>query len=615
MSNPTDAGSPWLLHEAVARQAAAHDVQHAIVSGDSGLTYRDLLENARSIAGRLRAAGAGKGAVVASCLPRGLALGPAVLGTWLAGGCYVPLDPDGPPKRRDFMLRDSGAAVIIAGDKNAAACGEGDRPVVVVDAAGAPVQARSRPPGGARQPSGARPPVTSADLAYLIYTSGSTGRPKGVMVEHGNLAAMARNHEATLYGGQGRDVQRVALNNVTLADSFFSDFVHLAYGRTLYVVDDLTRRDPDRLARFIKDHGIEVIDATPTQIQTVLLAGHADVLASLTVLVLGGEATGPALWQQLSRLPGVQPYNLYGPTECTVAVTAAAFRDHPSPMLGSPLPGCGVWIVDEELRPVPDGEAGELLVTGAQVVRGYLNPAAADAARFVSFRPPGGGQAVRGYRTGDRGRRDRAGQLEFLGRTDSQVSIAGHRVEIGEVETTLRGCAGVRAAAVGALRGEHVTALGAFVVLDQGTSIEDVRAQLAAMLPPHMIPVLTVVPRIPMGPTGKADFTGLARASAPGEQTPAKTAAEDSTGTADVAGIVGRIWCEMLNIAAVDSADDFFALGGDSVTATQVVVAIRETLAPDIPIRVLFEHPVFGEFCAAVGPYSRGGASLSGGPA
>jgi amino acid adenylation domain-containing protein len=607
MSNPTDTGSPRLLHEAVARQAAARDGELAIVSGAGGLTYRELLENARSIAARLRAAGAGRGAVVASCLPRGLALGPAVLGTWLAGGCYVPLDPDGPPKRRDFMLRDSGAAVIIATDETATACAESDMPVVVVDAAGAAAD-RSGPPAGAQ------PPVTPADLAYLIYTSGSTGRPKGVMVEHGNLAAMARSHEAALYGGQGRDVQRVALNNVTLADSFFSDFVHLAYGRTLHVVDDLTRRDPDRLAQFIKDHGIEVIDATPTQIQTVVLAGHADVLASLTVLVLGGEPTGPGLWQQLSRLPGVQPYNLYGPTECTVAVTAAAFRDHTRPMLGSPLPGCRVWVVDEALRPVPDGEAGELLVTGAQVARGYLNPAAADAARFVSFRPPGG-QTVRAYRTGDRGRRDGAGQLEFLGRTDSQVSIAGHRVEIGEVETTLRGCAGVRAAAVGALRGEHVTALGAFVVLDPETPIEDIQAQLAAMLPRHMIPGLTVVPRIPMGPTGKADFTLLARASVPGNEEPATTSTEDSTGTANVTGVVGRIWCEMLNVAAVGPDDDFFALGGDSVKATQVVVAIRETLAPDIPIRVLFEHPGFGEFCAAVGPYSHGGASLSGAPA
>lgn len=608
MSKSDHAGTAWLLHQEVADQAAAHSGRIAVVCGSSALTYGQLLENAYSIAGQLRVAGVHREMTVASCLPRGLALAPAVLGTWLAGAAYVPLDPDGPPERRDYMLHDSNAAAIIATKETIPAVSGSTAPVVTVDPDGAAIR-----PG--EQPAVQPPPISPGDLAYVIYTSGSTGRPKGVLVEHGNLAAMARSHEATLYGGRGRDVQHVALNNVVLADSFFSDFVHLAYGRTLHVVDDATRRDPDRLAQFISDEGIEVLDATPTQIETVVLAGRASSLASLTVLVLGGEPTSPDLWQRLSGLPGVQPYNLYGPTECTVAVTATPFRDHPLPMLGSPMPGCSVWIVDDALRQVPDGQVGELLITGGQVARGYLNPGVADAARFARFRLPDGSRTVRGYRTGDRGRRDRAGQLEFLGRTDSQVSIAGHRVEIGEVETVLRGCPGVRAAAVSTRRDGHETTLAAYAILESAAAIGDVRTRLAAALPPHMIPAITVVPEIPMGPTGKADFARIAEVSGmKAEKPPEKTAPGSATG-ASVADIVQKVWCETLEVTTVEAADDFFSLGGDSVKATRTIVAIREILAPDIPIRALFDHPAFHDFCAVVAAYPQCGMNASAEPA
>src|SRR5215831_655327 len=549
MSNADHAGSPW-LHQAVANQAAVHSGRPALVSGTRVLTYGELLANAYAIAGQLRSAGVRRETPVASCLPRGLALAPAVLGTWLAGGAYVPLDPYGPPERRRYMLRDSGASAIIATADTVTAVRESTAPVVVVDASGAPIR------HGEQSDTQSRP-VSSRDLAYVIYTSGSTGRPKGVLVEHGNLAAMAHSHEAALYGGQGRDVRHIALNNVTLADSFFSDFAHLAFGRTLHVVDDATRRDPDRLAQFLSDHAIEVLDATPTQIQSVVLAGHAECLTSLTVLVLGGEPTSPDLWQCLSQLPCVDPYNLYEPTECTVAVTAAAFRDHPSPMLGSPLPGCSVWVVDDSLRQVPGGETGELLITGGQVARGYLNPAPADAARFVQFQPPGGSRTVRAYRTGDRGRRDHAGQLEFLGRADRQVSIAGHRVEIGEVEVVLRGCPAVRAAAVAARRDRHETTLVAYAVLDPGTAIEDVQAQLAAALPQHMIPGVTIVPKIPMGSTGKADFTGLLQ-NPDADGNPPKAAVPGRVAILDVTDVIQQVWCEILGVATVEHADDFF---------------------------------------------------------
>jgi len=582
------------IHDAIAAHAEADPGRPAIVSAGTTLSYGQLMERAALLASRLRAAGVHREVPVASCLPRGVALAPAVLGIWQAGGGYVPVAPDGPAARRDYIIRDSCAPVAVV-----AAAGSGPVPgpvatVISVDGTG-------RVAGGDGAAAGSVAETTRpTDLAYVIYTSGTTGRPKGVLVEHGNLVAMARSHEVTLFSGRGNHVRRVALNNVTTADSFFSDFVHLAYGRTLYVVDSATRRDPERLARFITDYGIEMLDGTPTQIRSVLLAGRAEALASLTVLVVGGEPTRPDLWRQLRELPRVSPYNLYGPTECTVAVTAASLREHPEPVIGTPLPGCEVWVVDEALRPVPDGNTGELCVTGDQVARGYLNGEATATDRFVWLHLPGRSAPARGYRTGDRGYRNQDGQLVFIGRGDDQVSIGGFRVELGEVETHLRACTGVRDAAVAVREGESGITLMAWASLDPATSTEQVRSELSAVLPPHMIPVICPVAAIPMGPSGKADIAALTKLTSPGPVRPDRVASPGSAEGGDVVATIREIWRTLLSVPEIRVDEDFFALGGDSLKATRMVVAIREALVPEVPIRVIFEHPRFQDFCAAI---------------
>ena len=576
------------IQDAIAAHAEADPARPAIVSAGITLTYGQLMQHAALLAAQLRGAGVRREVTVASCLPRGAALAPAVLGIWQAGGCYVPVNPGGPAGRRDYIIRDSRAsAVIVAAGARVPV--PGTVPAVIsLDATGRP-EGRDR--GGAASAARATRP---GDLAYVIYTSGTTGRPKGVMVDHGNLTAMAASHEATLFSGRGNHVQRVALNNVTTADSFFSDFVHLAYGRTLHVVDDAARRDPERLAQFITDHAIDMLDGTPTQIRSVLLAGRAAALASLTVLVVGGEPTGPDLWRQLRGLPGVSPHNLYGPTECTVAVTAASLHEHPEPVIGTPLPGCEVWVMDEALQPVPDGQAGELCITGAQVARGYLNAGPADDARFAWMPLPGRPGRVRGYRTGDRGYRNQAGQLVFVGRNDDQVSVGGFRVELGEVGTRLRACAGVRDAVVSAREEAGGTTLVAWADLDPATSPESLRGELAVTLPRHMIPVIWPVTAIPMGPTGKADIAALTR------MTSTAAAPQDTAAGRDTVATIRDIWRAALSVDEVGANEDFFALGGDSLKATRAVVAIREALIPGVPIRVIFEHPRFQDFCAAI---------------
>jgi acyl-coenzyme A synthetase/AMP-(fatty) acid ligase len=413
------------------------------------------------------------------------------------------------------------------------------------------------------------------------------------MVEHAGLAALASAHERVL-ASRLAGISRVALNAAATFDVFFADFVNLASGRTLFVADDQSRRDPERLARFIVDNNIELFNGTPTQIRAVLLAGKADALASLRILILAGEAIDPILWRDLRGLPGVSVHNFYGPTECTVDVVSAALAEHREPVIGQALPNCHAWVVDSDLRPVRDGETGEICIAGPQVARGYIGKDPADTARFTDLAPPGSDVLMRTYRTGDRGRRNEAGQLEFLGRLDDQVKISGHRIELREVETVLRGCPGVKEAVVAAPDSGSGPALAAWVVVGSGIGGEHVREWLATMLPSYMTPKLTCVPAIPMRPSGKADIAALLRlrTQAPhGDQGAGHCQVDDS---------LRQIWCEVLDVSSVADADDFFALGGNSLKATNMIMATRVAVTPGVPIRVIFDHPEFGAYVRAV---------------
>ncbi|SEG18545.1 amino acid adenylation domain-containing protein [Nonomuraea solani] len=561
------------LPERIGRQALRHPDRPALLQDQEVVTYGRLMERAAALAVRLQEAGVRRESPVAVCLPRGADLMTSVLGSWLAGGACLLIDPDTPRLRRDHLLRDSESRVVVTTPELAA-----DFP-----------SARTLTPEADGHRRGTPVAARPGDLAYLVYTSGTTGDPKGVLIEHGSLAAVAAAHEEVL---ASRPARLVALNSGTGSDVFYSDLAHLASGRTLVVLDEATRRDPDRLARSIRTSGIEVLNGTPTQIRAMLLAGHADALAALETLILGGEPIDRNLWDRLRSLPHVRVLNFYGPSECTIDVTTAELARHPHPVIGNELPGTRVWILDEDLSPVPDGRSGEICVTGRSLARGYSHPGPAESSRFTHVRLPGESGPVRVYRTGDMGRRDPAGVLEFLGRTDDQVSISGYRVELGEVEAALRGCDGVRDTAVGLEDdGSGENRLVAWVVLAEHATLDQVRQALADRLPRHMLPRLHEAGAIPMGPTGKADTAALRAA----------VAVQPSATTDDaVHGIVESIWCETLGVAAITPSDDFFDLGGDSVRATQMVVLARERLTLGIPIRTIFDHSEFAVFCKEI---------------
>ncbi|MFR9778054.1 amino acid adenylation domain-containing protein [Micromonospora sp. MS34] len=384
----------------------------AVVAADGAYTVAELRERAARVAGALAARGV-SGAAVGVLAARSRDTVVAFLGVLRAGAVFVPLDPDAPAQRLTAQLRAVGAQVVV---------GAGAPATVTVDDL---VAAGDRPPA---------PVPAPADPAYVIFTSGSTGTPRPVRVSHGAAAHLAGALERAVYAGS-RPGLRVAVNAPLTFDASVKQLVQLAHGRSLYLVPEGVRRDGAALAAALADHGVDVLDLTPSQLR-ILLAGAGDTRLP-GLLLLGGEAVGPNLWETVAALPGVRTVNLYGPTECTVDTSAAEIRAGDAPSIGRPLPGVAVWVLDEQLRPVPPGVAGELCVSGPQLADGYLGDPETSARRFVSVALPAG-RTERVYRTGDRVRFDADRRLRYLGRLDDQVKIHGFRVEPGEVAAVLR---------------------------------------------------------------------------------------------------------------------------------------------------------------------------------
>ncbi|MEU4477587.1 amino acid adenylation domain-containing protein [Micromonospora sp. NPDC023966] len=393
----------------------------AVVAADGGYTVGELRERAVRVAGALAARGLA-GAPVGVLAARSRDTVVAFLGVLRAGAVFVPLDPDAPAPRLAAQLRAIGAEVVV---------GAGGPTTVTAEelvAAGGP------PP----------PPPAPADPAYVIFTSGSTGTPRPVRVSHGAAAHLAGALEQTVYAGS-RPGLRVAVNAPLTFDASVKQLVQLGHGRSLYLVPEEVRRDGAALAAALADHDVDVLDLTPSQLR-ILLAGAGNVRLP-GLLLLGGEAVPSDLWETVAALPGVRAVNLYGPTECTVDTSVAEIRAGDAPTIGRPLPGVAVRVLDERLRPVPPGVAGELCVSGPQLADGYLGDPEATARRFVEVTLPSG-RTERVYRTGDRVRFDADRRLRYLGRLDDQVKIHGFRVEPGEVAAVLRGHPEVADAAV-----------------------------------------------------------------------------------------------------------------------------------------------------------------------
>ncbi|MEV4743490.1 non-ribosomal peptide synthase/polyketide synthase [Streptomyces sp. NPDC049555] len=585
---PAAAHPPLTLPEVFEAQAAVTPDAPALTDGHTTWTYAELDAHANRIAHRLIARGTGPEDVVGIALPRGTTHTAALLGILKAGAAYLPLDPRQPAERLAHLLADAAPALVLTHATTPLPVPPGT-PVARIDdpdvtGAGSPY-APTAPRDEDR-----RSPLRDRNLAYLMYTSGSTGRPKPVGVPHTGLASLAttivRHHTAH------RPARILQFAPATFDVAVWELLTAFATGGTLVVPRDEHDEGllgPD-LADALARHRITHV-TLPVPVLATLPPDAPDRLPDLTTVNTGGEPCPPDLvarWATRVRL-----INGYGATECSVATTLTTpLRpdDDPAP-IGTPVADARVYVLDDALRPVPAGRAGELYVAGPGVARGYPGHHDLTAERFVAdpFRADG----TRMYRTGDLGRRTDDGRIVFLGRTDDQVRIRGIRTEPGELETVLAGLPGVAQAAVTTRPadndGRDLRLIGYAVPEPDATLTPDtLRGRLRALLPDHLVPAAVVVlPTLPLTAHGKIDRTAL-----PDPDSPApgvlSAAARPRTPREET---LCALFADVLGLQEVGIDDNFFDIGGHSLLATRLVSRIRSTFDTDLPLRSLFETP------------------------
>lgn len=570
--------TPVWVHDLIQAQATATPDAIAVVDGDLQLSYRDLDARANYVSAKLRSFGVGPGFVVGLCMQRSAAFVTGALGILKAGAAYLPLDPADPINRLAMLLADSQCPFVVTQPSVAEGLPTGSWKTVVLDKNGILSGRASEIP--------ATTDVKSDDLAYVIYTSGSTGRPKGVQITHANLLNLIRWHV--------RAFQVTAADKATMQASPGFDaavwelWPYLAAGATIYITDDAVRTAPERLRDWMVAVGI-TISFLPTALAEAMIGLRWPSNTSLRFLLTGADV--------LHRYPKPDlPFalvNNYGPTECTVVATSGIVspdaKPETLPSIGQAIDGIRIYIVDEQMKRVPEGTSGELLIGGAGVGRGYLNLRELTTQRFLP--DPFATEPARVYRTGDLARQLPDGQIMFLGRVDDQVKIRGYRIEPGEISAVLNQQSAVETSFV-AVRAEEAAEarLVAYIVLkaDACPQASELRSFLAHHLPDYMVPSTFVkIARLPLTTHGKVDRPAL---PAP---TTANVIVDDSFDPpqGEVEQWLAHLLTTLLRVDRIGREDNFFRLGGHSLMGAQLIAKIQARFGVELSLRSLFDHP------------------------
>ncbi len=589
--NATDAPLPpeGPLSRMFEAQAARTPDAIAAVFESEQMTYGELNARANVIARRLQALGLGRGSLVAISLDRSLAMLASLLGILKAGAAYLPLDPDYPRDRIDFMIGDAPVSGLLTSRNLVGRFGAFAGPVLF---------AGEEDPAGVPTLSGENLPDTPGpeDRAYLIYTSGSTGRPKGVAIPHRALANLIGSMRER--PGLSRTDVLLSVTTLSFDIAALELYLPLVTGARLVLVSREVAADAPRLLERIARHRVTTMQATPATWQLLLQGGWQGGAPGR--IFCGGEALSRDLARDLSSRCR-ELWNFYGPTETTIWSAMHPIGKHipgASAPIGRPIANTRMYVLDPAARPAPIGIPGELFIGGAGVALGYWNRPELTAEKFVPDPFRGGSECL--YRTGDLARHAADGTLEFLGRLDGQVKLRGFRIEPGEIESVLLQHGGVREAAVilgDGPRGDK--RLFAWIVPAPGERVdpEVLREFLAGKLPEYMIPSGFVsLERLPLTPNGKVDRRALANRDTPARSERAPSVAPRN----ETEEALATLWADVLGLESVGVEESFFDLGGHSLLATRLMSRIRERFGIDVPLRGLFERPTVAAFAGEV---------------
>ncbi len=580
------------VHELITAQALQSPEAVSVSCGDEALSYGELDSRSSQLAATLGEYGIGSGSVVGLLVDRSPAMVVALLAILKAGGAYVPLDPSYPSTRLDSMLALSGAALLVseAGVISRLRLEAATR-VLLLD--------RWKP----SEPAGRQFVCAShRDTAYIIFTSGSTGQPKGVEITHSALANLLWSLKDRP-GITGQDTM-LAVTSISFDIAAAELLLPLLVGARIEMATYREASDPARLMTMLEALNITVLQATPVTWRLLIEAGWAG--SSRLRVWCGGEEMTRSLASDLLRR-STAVWNLYGPTETTVWSTAARVTSADTSIpLGVPLANTSLYVLNEERDEVAPGMVGELYIGGAGLAKSYWRRPDLTAQSFPDVRLADG-QTVRLYRTGDRVRPHADGRLEFVGRLDRQIKLRGFRIELGEIEQVASTCAGVREVAVtkteDSERGDFLTA---YVVPVLGSRFDGagLRQELARVLPLYMVPAaVCVLTSLPVTPNGKIDRGKLPKATA---EERALTASQDPP-RYELELRLERLWREVLRTDAVSREDNFFSVGGDSLSAAQLVTKMARIFGRQCSVASLLQAPTIASYAA----FLAGGRQLS----
>ncbi len=560
-----------LLHQLFEKAAEENAERTALIAKDGTLTYRKLNESANIVAHNLIARGIAVGDSVALLLPRESSFFRCLFGVNKAGAAFIPCDPKYPVERIRTILEDSGASLLITTADRLGEYPEGK----AVDVAELLSGDKAENPNL---------PMSGDELAYMIYTSGSTGKPKGVMLRHAGICNYLQPHPANVHMAFVREFVETYLSVTTVSFdmSFKEHTAALCNGKTLLFASDEAGNDPQELARLMRAHGVDCLNATPSRLQQYLFSGaFCEALKNCKCVMSGGEGYPLSLRDQIREIaPNVRIFNTYGPTEITVSCNGVDLTNAPCVTVGRPLLNYHEYIVDKFGDLAPYGVEGELYVGGVGVAKGYRNLPEKTAEAFVEYK------GERMYRTGDLAKFDGDGNVMILGRLDSQVKIRGLRIELGEVESVIREFPGVRDVTVQAFTPPAGgKALAAYIVSDSPVDEKALAAFIAKTKPSYMVPEAVVqLDRIPLNQNQKVDRRALptpeVRKAAPANAVAPRPLTRFEE---EIAAVVKKA----VGDVAIAPTEDLTSLGLTSVGAIGLATMLAERFQTEIPVNEL----------------------------
>lgn len=574
--NETCFDEPFVpVTERFKRQVALHPGKTAVICRDEKLTYKKLYDEANRLAYAINERGIGREDIVAVMLPRSIQVYACRLGILNAGAAFLCIAPDYPDDRVEFILKDSGAKLLITDQGTSET-----RKAFLKALECSVVTPEELAEKGLPQES--RAVIYQNDLCYCIYTSGSTGKPKGVMIEHGNLAnfvsANPKNAETLGYTERAR--VSLSLAAMTFDVSIMENFIPLTNGMTAVIATEEEIHDLKALARLMTLKRVDMITTTPSFVSAMLEVDEMRIaLANVASYDIGAEAFLPGLFDGIKSVnPNAYIMNGYGPTEATISCTMKVIEGEGDITIGKPNANVFIYIIDENGKELPAGEIGELLICGKGVGRGYINLPEKTAEAFITF------NGMRGYRSGDLARINEAGEIEFHGRKDNQVKLRGFRVELGEIEEVLCSHPDVQLAACQAIDNKYLVA---YYTALRPLPAEELRLYAAGKLTDYMVPgILMQMDSLPLTENKKIDRKSLPMPDLSSLQS--TYAAPEN----EMQEKLCRIFAKVLKVDKVGIDDDFFEMGGTSLAASRVAVMCMNQKIPVVYADIFKEHSV-----------------------